>query len=273
MGIKFLNITQSPLFWKLHIGAGYEWKELVEEITLIRKIGGLENLAAVPGSVGGAAYQNVGAYGVEFKDFCDYVEIWDCEKGEMKRFECLQCQFRYRDSVFRHKKQGSFVIIAVGLKIPKKWTPVLTYGALKDILSQNIITPTEVYMKIIEFRMTRLPDPKKVGNAGSFFKNPVISESHLKKLLAIYPKLLFHPWEGRFKLFAGWLIDAIGLKNYCVGDAGLFEKNALVIVNRGNATGADVIRLVEFIQENVFRSFNIHLEPEVTMVGAQGKIN
>lgn len=256
----------------LHVKGGENWHHLVQW-SISQGIFGLENLALIPGCAGSAPIQNIGAYGVEFKDVCDYVEVWDIEKETAFSLSCEQCQFGYRDSIFKHQYGEGFIISAIGLKLPKNWQPVLKYGFLAK-LEPHLISAQILFEKICSVRKSKLPDPISCGNAGSFFKNPVISEQDFQLLQQEYADIPYFPQkERKVKLAAGWLIDKCGLKNYQIGGAAVHQDQALVLINKNNATASDVIELAHHIRRSVAIKFNVYLQPEVRFIGANGEIN
>ncbi|MSE18609.1 UDP-N-acetylmuramate dehydrogenase, partial [Pantoea agglomerans] len=179
--IKGIKIQDEYECWKLHVGAGENWHQLVKS-TLEKGITGLENLALIPGMTGSAPIQNIGAYGVELKDVCEYVDVLNLHSGQTERLDREACEFGYRDSIFKHHYQSGYVIVAVGIILPKQWQPVLTYGDLKTL---NPVTANawDVYHAVCQMRQSKLPDPKVTGNVGSFFKNPVVTEAQCSSLL------------------------------------------------------------------------------------------
>lgn len=270
--ISGIEITEKDDAWHLHVGAGENWHRLVK-YTLQHKMPGLENLALIPGCVGTSPIQNIGAYGVELKRVCDYVECIDLRNGERQRLDNAQCKFGYRDSIFKHAYQKDFAIIAVGLRLPKLWQPVITYGDLTR-LEPATVTPNEVFDAVCHMRMTKLPDPKTNGNAGSFFKNPVVTGEQSAELLAAFPTAPHYPQlDGSEKLAAGWLIDRCDLKGYQIGGAAVHKNQALIIINQGSATGLDVINLAHHIRQCVGEKFNVWLEPEVRFIGHNGEVS
>lgn len=270
--LKGIEHKQDQDFHYLHIAGGENWHELVQW-TLRQNIGGLENLALIPGCVGSAPIQNIGAYGVEFKDVCDYVDVLDLTKSEVFRLTQDECQFAYRDSVFKHKYAKDFVIVAVGLRLTKQWQPMLQYGHLAS-LDKRAVTPQQVFDQVCATRRSKLPDPAQLGNAGSFFKNPVVTNQQLEVLKAEYNDVPYYPLEDGFiKLAAGWLIDQCGLKGYQIGGAAVHQKQALVIVNKDNATSSDVIELAHHIRQAVAAKFDVYLVPEVRFIGEAMEVN
>jgi UDP-N-acetylmuramate dehydrogenase len=250
-------------------GAGVGWHALVQW-TLDQGLPGLENMALIPGTVGAAPVQNIGAYGVELKDRFHSLLAVDLVTGRTVELDTRACAFGYRDSVFKHTGFGGLagksVITRVRMRLPKPWQPVLGYLDLQRRIEETgVSSPTarQVFDWVCEIRRAKLPDPAVLGNAGSFFKNPVVSAEQCRDIIARDPGIVHYPLEdGTVKLAAGWLIDACGWKGRSVGRAGVYEKQALVLVNRGGATGAEVLTLARAIQTSVYERFGIRLEPE-----------
>lgn len=270
--IAGIEVAEKEDAWHLHVGAGENWHNLVE-YSLQQSMPGLENLALIPGCVGSSPIQNIGAYGVELKKFCIYVDCIDMRSGELHRLNNKQCRFGYRDSIFKHDYQNNYVITAVGLRLPKIWEPVLTYGDLTRFDPRSV-TPQEVFDAVCHMRMTKLPDPGVNGNAGSFFKNPVITAEQAAELLSEFTSMPHYPQnDGSIKLAAGWLIDRCELKGYQVGGAAVHRQQALVLINEANASGEDIVKLAHYIRQRVGKKFNVWLEPEVRFIGPKGEVN
>lgn len=253
----------------LSAGAGVNWHELVRH-TVRQNLGGLENLSLIPGTVGASPIQNIGAYGVELKDVFHKLEAVEVKTGKIKIFKKSDCDFGYRNSVFKNKLKGKFVITKVWFKLSKSPHRInKNYGAIQSVLNAKKITqPTilDISDAVIEIRSSKLPDPKKIGNAGSFFKNPVISKTAFAKIQRQYPNLPHYPQsDGRIKLPAGWLIEQCGWKGKKVGHTGTHVNQALVLVNYGKATGKAIFQLAQDIQESVRQNFKIKLEMEVNL--------
>ncbi len=255
---------------ELKVAAGENWHELVL-FCVENGLGGIENLSLIPGSVGAAPIQNIGAYGVELKDVFVSLEAYMIDKGEIKTFSKSDCNFGYRDSIFKKELKGKAVIISVTLKFSKNGAINTSYKALNDWLKEKDITNpniTDISRAVIEIRRSKLPDPKEIGNTGSFFKNPVISVQHFNQLKSEYPDLPSYPvTERQVKVPAGWLIDKAGWKGKRMGDAGVHTKQALVLVNHGNATGEEIWNLATEISLSIKEKFNIMLTPEVNVIG------
>lgn len=268
-----VEITESEDSYQLKVGAGENWHQLVTDC-INKGIDGLENLALIPGVVGAAPVQNIGAYGSEFKDFCESVEYIDLESGELHRLNIKQCQFGYRDSIFKGSTLKNALITQVTLKLNKQWQPQSRYGALNNLTSDEPITAKKIYQSVCQIRSEKLPDPNKLGNAGSFFKNPVVNKAVVKDLLSNYPNMPHYPQsDGCVKLAAGWLIEQANLKGKQMGGASVHQLQALVLVNQDNATALDVIKLAGFVRDSVKQQFNIELQHEVRFIGAVGETN
>lgn len=267
-----IEVSEKDDAWYLHVGAGENWHHLVE-YTLQHSMPGLENLALIPGCVGSSPIQNIGAYGVELKKVCDYVDCVDLRSGEQHRLSSPECLFGYRDSIFKHQYQDGYAITAVGLRLPKIWQPVLTYGDLTR-LDPATVTPLQVFDAVCVMRMTKLPDPRVNGNAGSFFKNPVITGEQAAELLSNFPNAPHYPQaDGTTKLAAGWLIDQCELKGFKIGGAAVHRQQALVLINDAQATSQDVVKLAHHVRQRVGEKFNVWLEPEVRFIGQQGEVS
>ncbi|WP_312417176.1 UDP-N-acetylmuramate dehydrogenase [Pseudescherichia sp.] len=270
--IMGIDITDKTDAWHVHVGAGENWHQLVQ-YTLSKEMPGLENLALIPGCVGSSPIQNIGAYGVELQRVCDYVDCVELATGHTLRLTAQECRFGYRDSIFKHEYQHSHAIVAVGLRLPKAWQPVLTYGDLAR-LDPATATAQAIFDTVCNMRMSKLPDPKVNGNAGSFFKNPVVSAEVSQQLLTHYPEAPHYPQaNGTVKLAAGWLIDRCQLKGTTVGGAAVHRHQALVLINEHQATSKDVVALAHHVRQQVGEKFNVWLEPEVRFIGPTGEVN
>ncbi len=249
--------------------AGENWHGFVEW-TLGQGLGGLENLALIPGTVGAAPIQNIGAYGLETKDVFHSLTAFDPATGTLRTLDGAACRFAYRDSIFKHEAGRGLIIVDVTFALPRVWRPNLRYAELANALAEEAsATPTarQVADAVIAIRRRKLPDPAVIGNAGSFFKNPVVSAAQCAALLERFPDLVHHrQQDGTEKLAAGWLIDQCGWKGRTLGAAGVYPKQALVLVNHGGATGADVRRLAQAIQADVQARYGVLLEPEPVFV-------
>jgi UDP-N-acetylmuramate dehydrogenase len=249
--------------------AGENWHQFVQW-TLAHGLGGLENLSLIPGSVGAAPIQNIGAYGVEIKDCFHALTAFDFETGDILTLDREACLFGYRDSIFKHRLRDRAVILDVTFALPKRWKPNLRYADVEqELASLGIAAPTarDIGSAVINIRTRKLPDPAVIGNAGSFFKNPVVSKEQRDALLLRFPGLVSYPQhDGSVKLAAGWLIDQCGWKGKSFGPAGVYEKQALVLVNRGGASGQDIVQLAARIQSDVKARFDVMLEPEPVFI-------
>jgi UDP-N-acetylmuramate dehydrogenase len=249
----------------VRVGAGEVWHDLVLYATE-NGLGGIENLALIPGTVGATPIQNIGAYGVEVKDTIESVEIWDWERGEAGAFSNADCRFGYRDSIFKHELKGRVVITAVSFRLSKR--PVLhtDYGAIRHELAAMGLEPSvqSIAQAVINIRGSKLPDPAVIGNAGSFFKNPTISAEAFDQLRGRFPAIPSYPaGDGLVKVPAGWLIEQCGWKGYRSGNVGMHAKQALVLVNYGAAVGGEVWELSGKVLQSVLDTFGIELEREV----------
>jgi UDP-N-acetylmuramate dehydrogenase len=255
--------------WIVEAGAGENWHDFVMW-TLANGFPGLENLSLIPGTVGAAPVQNIGAYGIELQDRFDSLDAVDLVTGRSVMLRAGICAFGYRDSEFKHSLAGRSVITRVRFHLPKPWKPVLGYLELeRKVAETGIAHPSaqQIADWIIAIRRAKLPDPAQIGNAGSFFKNPVVTPEQCRDIIGRDPEIVHYPMpDGSVKLAAGWMIDACGWKGKTVGQAGVYEKQALVLVNRGGAIGSEVMTLARAIQESVYGRFGIRLEPEPVVV-------
>jgi UDP-N-acetylmuramate dehydrogenase len=249
----------------VEVGAGENWHATVERL-LAMGCPGLENLALIPGSCGAAPVQNIGAYGLELAQRLDSLVAWDFESQRVVHVKAAECAFGYRDSVFKHAHAGRRLILSITLALPRRWQPVEGYSDLaRELRERGVVRPDAraMFDAVVAIRRRKLPDPAVIGNAGSFFKNPLVSREEYQALVAGHAALVGYPQpDGRVKLAAGWLIDAVGLKGATRGRAGVYEKQALVLVNRGGATGAEILALAREVQEKVAEAFGVWLEPE-----------
>lgn len=254
--------------WYVRAGGGEDWHDLVQW-TLAQGWPGLENLSLIPGTVGAAPIQNIGAYGLEVAERFHSLTACDMESGEFVRFDRAGCRFGYRDSVFKQEGwhlEGRFVITDVTFRLPRQWQPLTRYADITgELAAREIATPTaqQVADAVIAVRQRKLPDPARIPNTGSFFHNPVVDAATASRLLAAHPGLPHYPQaDGRVKLAAGWLIEQAGWKGRDLGPVGMYEKQALVLVNRGGATGVDVVALMQAVQHDVKKQFDVDLTPE-----------
>lgn len=263
------KIEEENDYFKIRCGGGRELDSLISEL-VSRSISGLENLSAIPGTVGAAPVQNVGAYGVEIGDFISSVDYFDLDRREFGSLSSQDCHFGYRTSFFKEHPEHRLFITEVEFHLEKGFHPRLSYKGLVD---PSLDSPYKIRERVIKLRREKLPDPAVIGNAGSFFKNPVVSEDMAARIQRSYPDVPMYPLEnGRVKLAAGWLIDRAGCRGITHGNAGTWEKQALVIVNRGNAKPHEIVALAKYVQTEVFRHFGIRLEPEVRIYGRKGEI-
>jgi UDP-N-acetylmuramate dehydrogenase len=255
--------------WIVEAGAGESWHEFVAW-TLAQGVLGLENLALIPGTVGAAPVQNIGAYGVELKDRFESLDAVDLITGRPVTLDAAACRFGYRDSAFKQHLAGKSVITRVRFRLPRPWAPVLGYLELVRRMAETGNSEPDaqtIFDWICAIRRAKLPDPAAIGNAGSFFKNPVVSAEQCRDIIGRDPEIVHYPLpDGTVKLAAGWLIDACGWKGKTVGRAGVYDKQALVLVNLGGAHGSEVVTLARAIQESVYGRFGIRLEPEPVIV-------
>jgi UDP-N-acetylmuramate dehydrogenase len=266
-GLRAVGETDDA--WLIEVGAGENWHATVERLLEMQRPG-LENLALIPGQAGAAPIQNIGAYGLELAERFHALTAWDFEARALVAMTAAECGFGYRDSVFKRGLAGRRVIASVTLALPKRWEPVTRYADVAHELKARGIArpqPRDIFDAVVAIRRRKLPDPDAIGNAGSFFKNPIVSREQHYALLVHHPSLVSYPMPGgRFKLAAGWLIEAAGLKGVTRGRAGVYEKQALVLVNRGGATGAEILALAREVQEKVREKFGVWLEPEPVIV-------
>ncbi|PSU68438.1 UDP-N-acetylmuramate dehydrogenase [Photobacterium phosphoreum] len=268
--IKGIALTETATSFCLHVGGGEDWHQLVSWCVK-HNIGGLENLALIPGCVGSSPIQNIGAYGIELKDVCQYVDVLDVNTNEVKRYDAAACQFGYRDSIFKHQLKDGHIIVAVGFCLSKQWHPQIAYAPLNQF-DATTVTIQQVFDAVCDVRKAKLPDPCKIGNAGSFFKNPIISKTLRDKLLVDYPSMPSYGVDDQHvKLAAGWLIDQCGLKGYQIGGAKIHPQQALVLTNIGTATAEDVIYLAQYVVDSVVTKFGVGLEHEVRFMAANAE--
>ena len=279
---------ETPKAWIVEAGAGENWHDLVTW-TLQNGFPGLENLALIPGTVGASPVQNIGAYGVELQDRFESLDAMDLTTGQAFTLNAAQCAFGYRDSVFKHTSSagatttsgavgfglaGKAMITRVRFSLPKAWKHVLGYADIEKKMLQSttgVRSALQIYEWVCEIRTAKLPDPKVIGNAGSFFKNPTVSPEQCADIIQREPKIVHYRLDdGTVKLAAGWLIDACGWKGKSIGNAAVYDRQALVLVNRGGltnpVTGGEVMTLAKAIQTSVYERFGIRLEPEPVVV-------
>lgn len=264
-GVELIDETADHV--QVRAGSGVVWDEFVAQCVAAGWYG-LENLSLIPGLVGASAVQNIGAYGSEAKDFIEQVEAVNLQTGETRFFNHAECRYAYRSSTFKHADAGRYAITHVTYRLSKRFEPVLSYGTIGQIVAQMDGEPTAARLReaIIRIRRNKLPDPKLLGNAGSFFMNPVIDVHLFATLSAQYPDMPHYPVGQKVKIPAAWLIEKAGWKGRCLGRAGVYEKQALVLVNLGGATADEIMRLCRAICHDVLQKFNITLQPEVLFI-------
>ncbi len=250
------------------VGGGVVWHDLVLW-AVDQGLGGIENLSLIPGTVGAAPIQNIGAYGVELKDVFHFLDAYDLLTGESLHFDNSHCKFGYRDSIFKQELKGRLCIVDVYFKLQKNPTLNTSYGDIQRTLQEmGVKSPTirDVSNAVIQIRQSKLPDPAVIGNAGSFFKNPAIEVADFQRFSEKFPEAPHYPQpDGRVKIPAGWLIEQAGWKGQRIGDAGCHARQALVLVNYGEAKGAEILALAKKIQASVQEKFDIALTPEVNV--------
>jgi UDP-N-acetylmuramate dehydrogenase len=266
-GINIVNETAE--YADVRSAAGEVWHDFVMW-TINKGLGGLENLSLIPGCVGASPMQNIGAYGAEVKDVFLELEAYDILNGEKLVFDKKQCNFGYRESVFKSEFKGRAIITSVTFRLFKQPKLNTSYGAINEELKKMGVKEPgikEVSQAVINIRSSKLPDPKVIGNAGSFFKNPEVSRSVYDELKEKFPEMVAYPLEnGDYKLAAGWLIEQSGLKGYKNGNAAVHDKQALVLVNKNGATGSEIYSLSEYVLQTVFSKFGVKLEREVNII-------
>lgn len=260
--------------WVVDAAAGESWHEFVQ-YCVDQEWNGLENLALIPGTVGAAPVQNIGAYGVEIASRIESVTAWHVKESRSVTLTAEQCQFAYRDSLFKRAAPGTWIITSVRFRLPKPWLPVTDYP---DLSGHSILTSTErgsltsrnIFDVVCDVRRSKLPDPKVLGNAGSFFKNPIVSAEYHQQLVERFPKIVSYPQsDGRFKLAAGWLIDQAGWKGVRRAAVGVHDRQALVLVNYGGASSGQVLELADDISASVASIYGVRLEIEPVVFADQ----
>ncbi|MGR5134800.1 UDP-N-acetylmuramate dehydrogenase [Vibrio alfacsensis] len=269
--LKGKSITETAEHYLLHIEGGEDWPELVAW-SVEQGMGGIENLALIPGCAGSAPIQNIGAYGLELQDVCEYVDVLDLTTFEIKRMTADECEFGYRDSIFKHALYEKCFVVAIGLKLAKAWKPINQYGPLQSI-AEDQLSPLSIFERVCQVRMEKLPDPAKVGNAGSFFKNPVITQDHYDRLVAEHSNMVAYPAPIGMKVAAGWLIDQCGLKGVSINGAQVNPLQALVLTNVDNCSASDVVSLASLVKKAVWDKYQIELEHEVRFMDRFGETN
>lgn len=266
-GIEIVSENEHEVYVKA--GAGEIWHEFVM-YAIDKNLGGIENMSLIPGSVGAAPMQNIGAYGVEIKDVFHELEALNRSTFEIEKFTNDTCNFGYRESVFKLNLKNQYVILNVTLKLSKQHKLNTSYGAIENELSNmGVSNPTikDVSDAVIKIRRRKLPDPAEIGNSGSFFKNPVIGKTQFDSLIKEYPTIAHYPIDAdNYKIAAGWLIDQAGWKGKTIGNYGVHKNQALVLVNYGGAAGQDIFQLSEDIRQDIIAKFGIELEREVNII-------
>ena len=271
VALKGIEPLETPTAWRIEVAAGENWHEWVETATK-KGWSGLENLALIPGTVGAAPVQNIGAYGVELQDRIESVTAWHIPDGRLVTLSKEECGFAYRDSIFKRARPGIWLIVSVCFLLPKRWEPVLKYPDLRQHAVLSAILPTELTAQqildaVCEIRRAKLPDPAVLGNAGSFFKNPVVSASHYELLKEQFVDLVAYSQpDGTFKLAAGWLIERCGWKGKRQGAVGVHDRQALVLVNYGGAQASALMGLAHDVRASVRSQFGVELEIEPVVV-------
>lgn len=266
--IKIIKETEDNIY--IEADAGVVWDEFVEW-TIKHGSFGLENLSLIPGEVGASAVQNIGAYGIEVCQYIDRVKTLEVATEKYHEFKNEECNYGYRHSIFKGELYGKHIVTSVVYKLSKVFTPHLEYGALKTQLEKHNlnakdITAQQLRKLIIDIRNEKLPNPNDIGSAGSFFMNPIVSEEKFVALYQQYPTIPHYPAKNGIKLSAGWLIDQAGWKGKKFKNAGVYEKQALVLVNNGGATGGDVVQLAQSIQKDILEKFGINIKPEAIYI-------
>lgn len=261
-------IAEDDAHYWVKVGAGVIWHDLVS-YAIDQNWAGLENLSLIPGTVGASPMQNIGAYGVEIQDVFESLEALEKANLQIRTFSKNECEFGYRESVFKHELKDQYVICSVIFKLKKKPDLNIEYGAIRDVLREKGIAQPgirEISEAVIAIRTSKLPDPKVIGNAGSFFKNPTISTNQFAELKTVFPEIPGYVLDEGVKVPAGWLIEQAGWKGKRFGEVGVHSKQALVLVNYGNGHGEEIISLAQQIQQSVMKKFGIQLQPEVNFV-------
>jgi len=266
--IKIVHETEDSVH--VQADAGVVWDDFVAW-TISHQYYGLENLSYIPGEVGASAVQNIGAYGVEACACINSVNTIEIESSAVRTFSVEECDYGYRHSIFKKEEHGKYIITSVIYELKKTFTPNLGYKALSSLVQEKgykseDLTAAILRELIIDVRNNKLPHPNHIGSAGSFFMNPIVSTDKFKSLAEVFPQMPFYPTPGGIKLSAGWLIDQAGWKGTTIGKAGVYPKQALVLVNYGGATGEDIVNLAKRIQEDVKLKFDIDIYPEVIYV-------
>lgn len=265
MGIEVKKLTETDVF--LRVGSGVVWDDFVA-YCVAKNYGGVENLSLIPGEVGATPIQNIGAYGVEVKDVIYKVECIDVATQEKRIFTNPECQFAYRDSIFKRELKGKYIVTAVWYKLSRQPKYNINYGSLADEIKLYAeVNLQSVRQAVISIRQRKLPEPKVLGNAGSFFLNPVVDKNHFEALQKQYPDMPYYDLHNdAYKVPAGWLIEQCGWKGKSVGKVAVHGSQALVLINKGGANGLDIINLSDSIRQSVREKFQIELTPEVNII-------
>jgi len=267
--IEELERTQQDVL--LRVGAGVVWDEFVA-YCVERGFYGLENLSLIPGEVGASAVQNIGAYGAEVCQHIERVETVEAKTGKVSQFSCDACKYAYRSSIFKHALRGHHIVTHVVFRLPRHFSPNLSYAALRreveaSGLDADCLTAEQLRTLIIQIRRAKLPDPAEIGSAGSFFMNPIVPAETVERLLKQYPTMPhYEAPNGGVKLSAGWMIDQCGWKGKSLGRAGVYTKQALVLVNLGGATGAEIVALSNAVRADVKQKFGVGIQPEANFI-------
>ena len=265
-GIEIIKEDEADVY--VQVGAGEVWHQFVMW-AVDKGFGGIENLSLIPGSVGAGPMQNIGAYGVELKDSFYELEAMNLSTLEIQKFSAADCKFGYRESVFKNELKNQFFITSVSFRLTKHPLLNTSYGAIAtELAARGVVSPSvkDVSNAVISIRQSKLPDPKILGNSGSFFKNPEIAKEHFEKLQQQHPNVVAYPTSsGNMKVAAGWMIEQCGWKGKVVGHTGSHKDQALVLVNYGGATGSEVYQLALDIKKSVFEKFGVEINPEVNI--------
>ena len=266
-GISFKNTSENEV--EVTAAAGEDWHNLVLA-SLKQGLSGLENLSLIPGTVGGAPMQNIGAYGTEIKDCFVSLDALSIQSGKLKTFNKEECRFSYRESIFKDMYKDQYIVWSVKLKLNRKINLNYSYGAIAEVLKRHhVLVPTakDISKAVIEIRKSKLPAPEKTGNGGSFFKNPIIEASHFENIKNKYEEIPFYPVDKTLvKIPAGWLIEQCGWKGKRMGNIGVHNEQSLVLVNYGGGKGKDIVKLAEAIQFSVKNKFDIQLQLEISII-------
>jgi UDP-N-acetylmuramate dehydrogenase len=266
-----VDITEEDDSYIVTVGAGENWHNLVTRC-IEQGINGLENLALIPGSVGAAPVQNIGAYGVELSNYCQRVTWFQFTDNSIHNLSKEECKFSYRNSVFKQYLYNKGIITEVQFRFPKQWVPNISYSGLDTLSTES--SAHDVMKKVIEIRQSKLPDPKVLPNAGSFFKNPIVDQDTYKRLISLFPDIPSYTQDNdNVKLAAGWMIEQVGLKGYKDKGVGVHVNQALVLVNYESDLGKDVIAMAKYVQAKVKQKFDVIIVPEVRLISGNGELD